>query len=169
MITQEQYYGGATIVQDTALFNLPVGGVRFVRAVGEILGGTWDFNLPPGPDITPGGPVFVISNGTASATIEIFRDDAISIGTIPSGSTGLVFLTDSFENNGAGQWYLGGNGTSGEVGDQADSTGFFYGTAPKPAGLESDLGDSENTPDQEHGLTMDFGGAIINVPPSVII
>jgi hypothetical protein len=168
VITQEEYYGGAIEAGSNLSIGLPVRGGRFVRATGS-LPVDRVYTLPNAIDISEGGPVFVISNGNDTATVDVKRSDNVSIGTISAGSTGYVFLTDRYSNLGAGTWYLAGTGTSGEVGDQADPAGFFYGRAVVVNGLETDLQTATNTPDQAHGVTMDFGSAVISVPPSIII
>lgn len=168
MITQEEYYGGAIEAGSNLSIGLPVRGGRFVRATGS-LPVDRVYTLPNAVDVSEGGPVFVISNGCDTATVEVKRSDNVSIGTISAGSTGLVFLADRYSNLGSGTWYLAGNGTSGSVGDQADPTGFFFGRAVVVSGLETDLQTATNTPDQEHGVTMDFGSAVIAFPPSITI
>lgn len=168
MISQRQYYGGAIGAGSVLSLTLPQEYGKFVRATGA-LPSDRAFTLPDGTDSSEGGPLFVISNGCDSADVEVFRSDSVSIGTISPGATGLVFLADRYAFEGAGQWYLAGSGTSGEVGDQADPTGFFFGRAFVPSGLGSDLQTANFVPDQAHGLSMDFGAAFISVPPQVII
>ena len=160
--SQSQFFGGSSDVTVNS-FRLGTYGSRLVRVRDSLFTADRTLTLPEGYTFTEGGPIFIISNGS-SDNCTVKSSNNVTIGTVSSGSTGYLFLLDAYGNDGYGRWVIAGNGTSGEVGDQGDPSGFNYGNASLVTGLASDFGSSENMPEFSDGRNTNFGNATVATP-----
>ncbi len=165
--SQEQFFGGSCDVNVNS-FKLGTYGCRMVRVRDDLFTSDRTLTVAPGNTFTEGGPIYIISNGSSN-NCTVKAGNNVTIGTVSSGSTGYLFLLDAYANGGYGSWVIAGNGTSGEVGDQGDPTGFNYGNATLITGLASDFGTSDDMPSFEDGRTTTFGNATVATPinPSI--